>query len=95
MYELNPNEFLFVFYTKLGQKLKRTLELSDMTDRNISENKELFEGKDKIISALDMLAMESNDNSLKDSLTYLGSLIVSTKSTDIKVAFDYCSTVKQ
>lgn len=95
MYELAPNEFLSVFYIQLGQKLKRILELTNINKRNISENKELFEGKDKVISALDMLAMESNDNSLKDSLSYLGSLIVSTKSEDIKVAYNYCSTVKQ
>ena len=94
MYELAPNEFLFVFYAKLGIKLKRILELTEQKSKKVSEIKELFETKDKMITALDMLAMESNDTKLKDSYGTLGRLIVSTNPKDISSAIDFCTTTR-
>jgi len=91
MYELNPNEFLFVFYTQLSKKLKRVLELTANSNKTLSETTELFETKDKIITALDMLAMESNDNMLKKSYKTLAMLIISTQVEDIKTALDFCN----
>ena len=91
MYELNPNEFLFVFYTQLSKKLKRVLELTANSNKTLSETTELFETKYKIITALDMLAMESNDNMLKKSYKTLAMLIISTQVEDIKTALDFCN----
>lgn len=91
MYELNPNEFLFLFYGQLSKKLKRVLELTNSNNRTLVETTELFETKDKIITAIDMLAMESNDNKLKESYETLATLIVSTNPNDINSALDFCT----
>jgi len=91
MYELNPNEFLFLFYTQLSRKLKRILELTNNNKRTLAETTELFETKDKIITAIDMLAMESNDDSLKQSYETLSTLIISTQVGDIESALNFCT----
>ena len=90
MYELNPNEFLFLFYAQLSKKLKRVLELTNINKRTLVETTELFETKDKIITAIDMLAMESNDINLKQSYDTLARLIVSTNPSNIQSALDFC-----
>ncbi len=94
MYELAPNEFLFLFYTKLSQKLKRILELTNQQSKSVTEIKELFETKDGMITALDMLAMQSNDVKLKDSYGTLGRLIISTNPKDINSAIDFCVSTR-
>lgn len=94
MYELAPNDFLFLFYSRLSIKLKRILELTNNNKRTLSETIELFETKDKIITAIDMLAMESNDETLKESYSTLARLIVSTDPKHISAAIDFCASCK-
>jgi len=94
MYELNPNEFLFVFYAKLSQKLKRILELTEQKNKSTKEVTELFESKDKIITAVDMLAMESNSNELKGAYGTLATLIISTNPKDINSAIEFCTDTR-
>jgi len=94
MYELAPNEFLFVFYAKLSQKLKRILELTEQKSKTTKEVTELFESKDKMVTAIDMLSMESNDVKLKASYSTLATLIVSTNPKDISSAIDFCTDTR-
>lgn len=92
MYELNPNEFLFLFYSKTSQKLKRIVELLD--SKSTKDVTELYETKSKLIEAIDVLAMATDDSNLRNSFNNLASLITSTKREDINLALDFCTEVR-
>ena len=94
MYELNPNEFLYLFYTKTSQKLKRILELVDINVKSTENVKEIYETKSKLVEAIDMLALSTNDDKLKDSFDNLASLIISTDKKHIQSALDFCTEVR-
>lgn len=90
MYELPPEEFLFLFYVKLRTKLERILELTEKSNRKSDETKELFETKSKVLDAIDLLVLHTNDNDLKSSYIGLMQLIGSQNPEHIKSAMEYC-----
>jgi len=90
MYELAPNEFLFLFYSKLTTKLKRILELMELPKRNAEETKELYETKSNMVEAVEILVFETNDDKLREAYMSLMQLIGSSNKKDIESAIDYC-----
>jgi hypothetical protein len=90
MYELPPEEFLFLFYIKLNKKLERILELTEKVNKTTDETKELFETKSKVLEAIDLLVLSTNDDDLKNAYIGLMQLIGSQNPQHIKLAMDYC-----
>lgn len=95
MYELSPKEFLYLFYSKLSQKLKKILELNEIKNKNKDENKELYETKSKMLESIDIMSMASSDNKLKESFNTLARAISSTNSKDIKYAIEFCTNTRR
>lgn len=95
MYELPPSEFLFSFYTQLKLKLKRILELLEKDKKTSVELKELYEIKSNMLTAIDMLVLETSDDELKSAYIDLMRFIGSNNPDYIKIAIKYCDDVKK
>jgi hypothetical protein len=94
MYELTPEEFLNLFYVKLGKKLERVIELTQITKRTLDETKELYETKSKLLEAINILVMATNDNDLSEAYIGLMKMIGSKEINVLESAREYCITTR-
>lgn len=94
MYELSTKEFLYMFYTKLEMKLKRLVELSKKEHRTLDETKELFESKNKILEAFDILLLNAEDPEIKKMFETLATLIISTNPNHLEIAKNFCNETR-
>jgi hypothetical protein len=91
---ISTHEFLYVFYLKLGNKITHIIELMD-ENQPFKNNNEIFETKDKLLSALDLLIRETQDEELISELNKFAELIVSTDKKDLLRAVEICENIRK
>jgi hypothetical protein len=95
MYEDNlaTHEFLYLFYVKMEKKLNRIIELLT-ENKPFQNNNEIYETKDKMLEAINLLILSTDNDQLKRDFNYFASLIASTNSNDIVDAAKYCKDIR-
>lgn len=95
MYENNMStqEFLYIFYVNLEKKLKRILFLMG-EKTSVSGSTEIYETKRKLIEALEILSVNSNDEKSVNNYMYVSSLIASNNKHDLESALTFAKSVR-
>lgn len=94
MYKSEPDNFLRQFYSLMGSKVKRIIEINSKKSSSM-ELREMYETRDRLIEALDyMCRLNMNDPEMQKFFNTLAYLISSSENKDLNVVLDYCNKVK-
>ena len=95
MYETNlsTHEFLYTVYVKMEKKLNRIIDLIN-ENKPYQNNNEIYETKDKMLEIINLLALSTDDETLKNDFNTLASMIISTDVKVITEASNYCRAIR-
>lgn len=92
-YEVPMDSFLSNFYTQMGNKLQRMIEI-DSTNPTQDDLKELYESKTKVINAIDYLSHTTSNQEMQRLLNTLATMVLSPESKNWKQALEFCNRMK-
>lgn len=92
-YEIPMDSFLSSFYTQMGIKLKKMIEI-DSINPTQDDLKELYESKTKVINAIDYLSHTTSNQEMQRLLNTLATMVLSPNEKDWKQALEFCNKMK-
>ena len=93
MYEVPIDNFLSDFYTQMGNKLQKMIELNSLNPSTVVL-KELYESKTKVINALDYLSNTTSNQEMQILLHTLATMVLSPDEKDWKQALEFCNKMR-
>ena len=92
-YEIPMDSFLSNFYTQMGIKLNKMIEI-DSSNPTPDDLKELYESKTKVINAIDYLSHTTSNQEMQILLRTLANMVLSPYEKDWKYALEFCNRMK-